>query len=390
VFRFTRKRGTIKSMHIQRHIKRDIEEKLLTQQKIIVVLGPRQVGKTTLLKEIIAHSKLKTLEVNGDQTPHVDILKSRDLRQLKQFIAGYDCLFIDEAQRVPDIGINLKILHDNLPQLKIIVTGSSVLDLSGQIKEPLTGRTWTYNLYPISILELSKQLTPFELNDSLTDLMLFGSYPELFKIENKDNKITYLEELSSAYLYKDILSIANIKNPDKLKQLLILLAHQIGGEVSYSELGRKLEVSKETVQHYIGLLEKAFVIFSIRGFNRNLRKEVSKMPKIYFYDLGIRNILIGQLQPLNVRTDVGALWENFCISERIKRNSYLREYGNSYFWRTYTGAELDYIEEKDGLLNGYEFKYKKEVKSAPKTWVTEYQNSTFSGVNTHNYLEFLT
>jgi len=241
---------------------------------------------------------------------------------MKLLVDGYDLLFIDEAQRVPDVGINLKILHDGLPNLKIIVTGSSSFELANQTKEPLTGRTRTYTLYPIATTELRAQYNSFELRQLLDHQLVFGAYPELFSLPNQRDKAAYLQELSASYLYRDILSLANLRYPDKLRKLLQLLAFRVGSEVSLNELSNTLQISRDTVATYIDLLEKTFVIFRLSGFSRNLRKEIVKMDKIYFYDLGIRNVLINNLNPINLCNDMGALWENFLVVERFKRNAY--------------------------------------------------------------------
>lgn len=308
---------------------------------------------------------------------------------MKLLVEGYDLLFIDEAQRIPDVGLNLKILHDGLPDLKIVVTGSSSFELANRTKEPLTGRTWTYTLFPISTGELRQLYNPFELRQLLVQQLVFGSYPEVFGLPNQQEKIGYLNELSASYLYRDVLEMANIRYADKLRKLLQLLAFQVGSEVSLSELGNALQLSKDTVATYLDLLEKAFVIIRLSGFSRNLRKEVVKMDKIYFYDLGIRNALINNFNSLDLRDDVGALWENFLVIERLKRNAYTGHYANSYFWRTYTGAELDYVEEANGQLLGYEFKFKQTARRAPTTWLETYPEAVFASINMDNYLDFV-
>jgi len=321
---------------------------------------------------------------------YIDVLSSRDSQAMKMLVAGYDLLFIDEAQRIPDVGINLKILHDHFPKLKIIATGSSSFDLANKIQEPLTGRTWTYNLMPISFYELAKLYNPFTLNDRLEEFLVYGSYPELFSIDNGQDKYLYLKQLTTSYLYKDVLEISSIKHSAKIHDLLRLLAFQVGSQVSMLELGRSLHMGKETVESYIDLLEKSFVLFRLSGFSRNLRKEVTKMDKIYFYDLGIRNSIIENLNPLRYRDDYGKLWENFLIIERKKYQSYTFQMSSSYFWRTYTGAELDYVEETSGNLYGYEFKYGKKVKKVPKGWQDTYPKALFKCINQQNYLDFIT
>jgi len=376
-------------MKIVRALSKTIIEKLHDSPKGIVIYGARQVGKTTLVNNLLKQLKLKTLVVNGDQSKYTDILSSRDLNKIKELVAGYELLFVDEAQRIPEIGVNLKIIRDELPDLKLVVTGSSSLDLASSISEPLTGRVWTYKLYPISIMELSEFNNDFELKSQVEDRLIYGSYPEIFGTEGAQNKREYLQVLSDAYLYKDMLELSGLRNTSKIRDLLKLLAFQIGNEVSLTELGATLEMSKDTVAKYIDYLEKSFIVFRLSGFNRNLRKEVGKMDKIFFYDLGVRNILIDNMKPLKDRSDVGELWENFLMIERMKRNAYLGINPGTYFWRTYTGAELDYIEEGEGQLSGYEFKYQKTNVRVPKSWQDTYEGAHFSVINSENWLEFV-
>ena len=374
--------------HINRALFQPIKDKILASSKIVVLYGPRQVGKTTLVRRILQEVPLKKLLINADQQQYVDVLSRRDLERMKLLVEGYELLFIDEAQRIPDIGINLKLLHDSLPNLKIVATGSSSFDLANQVKEPLTGRTWTYTLFPIALRELTDQHNSFELQQKLSEYLVYGTYPEVFSLANRKEKISYLNELCSAYLYKDILEISSIRYASKINDLLRLLAFQVGSEVSLSELGSSLSMSKETVISYLDLLEQSFIIFRLSGFSRNLRKEVTKMDKIYFYDLGIRNTIINQLNPVEQRNDVGALWENMMIVERKKQLSYQAVYAGTYFWRTYTGAELDYVEERDGKLHGYEFKYGSRKPKAPSSWLTNYANASYNYVNQENFHSF--
>ena len=269
---------------IPRLVASSIRQRLIESNKIVILYGPRQVGKTTLIRELVSKLPYKSLMVNADELLYQTVLSARNLTQMRLLVEGYELLFIDEAQRIPDVGINLKILHDGLPNLKIVVTGSSSFELANRTKEALTGRTWTYELFPISLGELHGQQNAFALTQRLDELLRFGSYPDTLQLPNATDKIRYLRELSSAYLYKDILEMASIRHADKLRKLLQLLAFQVGSEVSPSELGTTLGMSKDTVNTYIDLLEKAFVVFRLSGFSRNLRKEVSKMDKIYFYD----------------------------------------------------------------------------------------------------------
>lgn len=374
---------------IQRFLLTELLEKLNHSSKIILIYGARQVGKTTLVKQLLSQLPYKSLSINADEEKYNDVFSSRDLTKMRMLTAGYELLFIDEAQRIPDIGINLKILHDALPELKIIATGSSSFELANRTQEPLTGRTWTFSLFPISFSELRQQHNLFELNHELETFLRFGAYPDVFSLPNQADKVQFLTQLTRSYLYKDILELSTIKHPDKIKKLLQLLAFQAGSEVSLNELGNTLQMSKETVTSYIDLLEKAFVVFRLSGFSRNLRKEVVKMDKIYFYDLGVRNALVNNFNTLDFRTDAGQLWENFLVAERLKNNAYQRRFVNSYFWRTYTGAELDYIEESDGQLAGFEFKFSEKIGKPPQSWLETYPASSFKCINRANYWEFI-
>lgn len=369
------------------HLKTELAE----VKKITVLYGARQVGKTTLVRELLGVQKGKILEINADERPYWDVLSSRDFSKLSALVEGYDILFIDEAQRIPDIGINLKILHDRIPELKIIVTGSSSLDLANRIKEPLTGRTWTYTLYPISLTEWREYTgaNTFEIQTALPAFLRFGMYPEIFSMETPAKKERYLNEIMGSYLYKDVLALSNIKFPEKLNQLLRLLALQIGGEVSIQELSNSLQIHRDAVLNYLDLLEKTFIIFRLSGYSRNLRKEVTKMNKVYFHDLGVRNAIIGNFNELTNRNDTGQLWENFLIAERIKRNAYRPLFANYYFWRTYNNSELDLVEETGGQLMGYEFKWGKKKGSPPKPWLEAYPNASYQCFNRDNFMEFL-
>jgi predicted AAA+ superfamily ATPase len=377
-------------MKIQRLIKEKIIKNIRETNKISIIYGPRQVGKTTLSKEIINDLKLKTLSINADQSKYIDILSSRDFAKMSSLVAGYELLFIDEAQRVPNIGINLKILHDEMPDLKIIATGSSSFDLANKISEPLTGRVWSYNLFPLAFCELKNIYSDFELKELLESSLIYGAYPEIFLAKNFQSKAEQLYEISRSYLYKDILDLQDIRKSGKINDLLKLLAFQVGSEVSLNELADKLDISRETVERYIDLLEKTFIIFRLKGFSRNLRKEVTKMNKIFFYDLGIRNAVIDNFKPLQDRDDVGVLWENFLIIERMKLLSYSRIESAHYFWRTHTGAELDYIEEIGGKLLAYEIKWGKKSPSVSNSWLETYPDSEYKVINRDNFLEFVT
>jgi len=375
-------------MKVKRDLKQSILEEIKTGKKIILLFGARQTGKTTLCNEIFDMLPSKTLRISTDELKYHDILSSRNLNKLKLLFDSYDYALIDEAQRVPDIGINLKLLHDNLAGLKLLVTGSSSFELTNQAKEPLTGRTITKMLYPIALSELKNDLPVFEIQNNIEEYMTFGLYPEVFQHNNTHDKEKYLRELVSSYLYRDILELSSIRNSSKILDLLKLLAFQIGSEVSLAEVSKKLGLKQETVDHYITLLEQSFIAFRLGGFSRNLRKEISKRSKIYFWDLGVRNMLINNFSSFSFRNDIGAMWENFMVSERMKYLSYNKIYASSYFWRTYTGAELDYVEEQSGILTAFEIKYKKRRKSPPKAWIDNYGNN-YHNVTIENFREFV-
>jgi hypothetical protein len=376
-------------MQIPRVLTNAVVEKLTNTQKGVIIYGARQVGKTTLATTVIEKMGLRALTINGDQNRFIDIISSRDLMRIQSLVSGYELLFIDEAQRIPEIGINLKIILDNIPTLKVLVTGSSSLDLASKISEPLTGRVWNYQLFPVSFFELRALHNRVELDETLPERLVFGSYPELITMINERDKKEYLQNLSDAYLYRELIEFGEIKNSSKIRDLLKLLAFQIGSEVSLTEVGRQLGMGKDTVDRYVDLLEKSFVIFRLKGFSRNLRKEITKMDKIFFYDLGIRNVLIDNLKDLPNRDDLGKLWENFLLVERMKFMKYSGRLYSPYFWRTYTGAELDYIEERAGTLSGFEFKFQAKGNRIPATFSATYPDSRFEEISRANYLDFI-
>lgn len=371
-----------------RQLHKPLLNDLLNSNKVIVLYGPRQAGKTTLSKAVVDETGLKSLMINADQLKYIDVLSSRDLAKLKSLVSGYELLFIDEGQRIPDIGINLKILHDEIPELKLLVTGSSSFLLSDKVSEALTGRKKVYTLLPISTSEMAEQFNPFELNDQLHNRLVFGSYPEILTLNNNADKAELLHEITTSYLYKDIIELESIRFPMKIRDLLKLLAHQIGSQVSLNELCTTIGLNRETVERYLFLLEQSFIIFRLPAFSRNARNEISKSQKFYFYDTGIRNCLIDNLKSIDNRSDTGSLWENFVIAERIKRQHNLRKTSKFYFWRTYNGTEIDLIEEIDGTPYPYEIKWNKPRTSAPKAWAEAY-GDTFKCVTLDNYLEFV-
>ena len=374
---------------ITRLLQPRISQQLQDGGKVVVIYGARQVGKTTLVQRVLADLPYRTLAINADEVRYAETLSSRDLRRLRDLVAGYDLLFLDEAQRIPEIGVNLKLLVDHLPDLRVVVTGSSSLDLASRIQEPLTGRAWVHTLYPIAVSELARHFNPFELDELLEDRLVMGSYPEVFTIQRTADRWEYLQNLAASYLFKDVLEIGGVRHSQKLRNLLRLLAYQVGSEVSYTELGGQLQMSKDTVASYIDLLEQSFVIFRLGGFSRNLRKEVTRQDKIYFWDLGVRNVVIGNLRPLAERNDVGALWENFVIAERLKRLRYSQTPANLYFWRTYTGAEIDIVEERGGELHTYECKWGTSRGRLPASFIDAYPGASHAVISRQHYQEYL-
>jgi uncharacterized protein len=373
-------------MYIKRIIQNSITKSLF-KGKVIIIYGARQVGKTTLVKEIMADSDKESLYLNCDEPDVRAALTNKSSTELKSFIGNTPLIVIDEAQRVLNIGLTLKLLIDNFPDSQIIAAGSSSFELSNKIKEPLTGRKLEFCLYPLSIKELTQLYNEIEINRLLAERMVFGMYPGV--IFAPDNKEQILRELATSYSYKDVLAFQDMRKPEILERLLQALALQIGNEVSYLELAQLLGVSKETVENYIDILEKAYIIFKVGPFSRNLRNELKRKRKIYFYDLGLRNALINNLNPLELRQDVGALWENFLVLERMKHNNNLANFANVYFWRTMAGQELDYIEDIAGQLFAYEFKWSKNKFNAPKDFLKAYPGSTIKLINRDNYFDFL-
>ena len=359
----------------------------LYKGKVVVIFGARRVGKTTLTKQILSEEEKSGKKIaffNGEDLRVSSQLETSDPSILKNVIGDVDIAAIDEAQHIKNIGLVLKILNDTYPNLQIIATGSSSFDLSNKTGEPPVGRAKYFKLYPLALKETADDYVTQYAN--IDQMLIFGGYPSVVG-KCRDEMIEELNEIVSGYLYKDILALDSIKHSDKLVKLLQLLALQIGNEVSYNELGTNLGMDRATVEKYIDLLEKCFVIFRLRPLSRNLRKEISKSCKIYFLDLGMRNCLIQNFNNLDLRTDVGALWENFCIVERMKKNSFVGHYSNNYFWRTYKQQEIDYIEEYDGLLHAYEFKYSAKVKvKIPDPFLENY-SAKFEIINQENFME---
>jgi len=364
-------------------------ENFLRKGKVNLLYGPRRVGKTALIKQLLGKKRSSVFMGEGDDIQLRNILASNDKNKLMMAFAEYKYIFIDEAQRIPDIGWGLKILIDNLPNTTIIASGSSSFRLSNMVGAPLTGRSVTNMLYPMSITEMKKQLGGMHIIQNLESYLIYGMYPEALTAKNKIEKVRYINELRNSYLLKDILELENIRNSDKLFDLLRMLAYQIGDEVSLNELGNALQLSKNTVARYIDLLEKAFIIKKIGGFSRNLRKEIVKTSRYYFYDNGIRNSIINNFNPIEHRNDIGMLWENFMVMERLKKQEYENINSNNYFWRTYDKKEVDFVEERDGKLYGYEFKWNPKKIKIQQVWLDTYENASFEVVNRDNFMEYV-
>lgn len=357
--------------------------------KVVVLYGARRTGKTTLLKAYLKSEQTPYLFVSGEDIAVQNYLASCSVEKLKAFLGKNQLLVVDEAQQVPDIGVNLKLIVDHIPGIKVIATGSSAFDLARNIGEPLTGRKTTLKLYPLAQLEISRIEQRYQTDSNLENRLIYGSYPEVVVTTDNQTREQYLKEIIAAYLYKDILELDGIRHSDKISRLLQLIAFQIGKEVSYTELSGALGMSKNTVERYLDLLEKAFVLQKLSGFSRNLRSEITKNCRYYFLDTGIRNALINNFNPLQLRNDVGQLWENYLVMERLKMQAYFRKTSNNYFWRTYRQQELDFVEEREGHLFGYEFKWGKGRVKPPTEWQTAYPEARFNQINQENYLAFI-
>jgi predicted AAA+ superfamily ATPase len=357
----------------------------------LVIYGPRRVGKTTLLNRFLNQTSLRYKLDSGDNLRTQILFESRDFDSLFAFVEGYDLLAIDEAQRIPRIGDALKILRDHRPELTIIVTGSSSFDLSQAVGEPLTGRKHQITLYPLAQMELLSQKNKYELREGLKDFLVYGSYPDVVTAKTLQMKKEVLDEIVDSYLLKDVFALERLRGTRVILDLLKLVSFQVGQEVSLNELAMQVKLDVKTVGRYLDILEKAFVIKSVGGFSRNLRSEVTKKQKIYFLDNGVRNAVISQYQSLADRSDVGALWENFVFAERLKKKSYLALHGPTYFWRTYSQQEIDFIEEHDGKIDATEAKWSPTSKAvAPKEWRQAYPDASFEIIHPGNYLDFVT
>lgn len=371
---------------------RNISEHILNKlqpNKVVIVFGARRVGKTILVKQILEKINEPVLMLNGEDITVHDKLAIRSIENYRQLLGSYKLLYIDEAQKIPEIGLKLKLMIDEIKGLKIIVSGSSSFDIHKDAGEPLTGRKYTFNLYTLSENEYNQVENNVIKADKIRERLIFGNYPELLQLPDKKDKIDYLNEMVSSYLLKDILAYENIKNSHKIFNLLRMIAFQIGAEVSLQELGNHLGISKNTVEKYLDLLSQVFILHKVEGFSRNLRKEITKNSRWYFLDNGIMNAVVANFNPLESRNDIGILWENYMISERLKYQEYNRISSNNYFWRTYEQQEIDWVEEREGALFGYEFKWKESKVKVPTQWKRAYPNATYELIHIDNFGKWL-
>jgi predicted AAA+ superfamily ATPase len=361
----------------------------LKSNKVIVLSGARRVGKTHLLNEIQRQFSGKSLFMNGEDLDSITILTDRRVAAFRRWVTDVELLIIDEAQVVPEIGKTLKLLIDSFPALTIIASGSSAFELSNRTGEPLVGRQISYQLFPLAQMELSEQESYLETKQQLENRLVYGSYPDVLKMTAEEDKKDYLKEMVNAYLLKDILMFEQVKYSHKMLQLLQLIAYQTGQEVSYEELSKSLQIDRNTVERYLDLFSKVFIIFRIGGFSKNLRKEVTKSSKWFFFDNGIRNALINNFLPPAQRQDTGLIWENYLAAERMKYNSYSRKDPFVYFWRTYDQQELDWLEVRNDLLSGYEFKWNDSKVKFPKAFVEAYPDAKTNWINRDNFIDFV-
>lgn len=372
---------------IERSVLKNIKTELF-KGKVILIMGPRQVGKSTLSEQLITTSAVPFLRFNGDDADVRTLFQSMNEVKLRRIFENYKLILIDEAQRIENIGLTLKIAADQLKDVQVIATGSSAFELASEINEPLTGRKWEHLLLPFSFQEMVNKSGFLNESRMLATRLVYGYYPEV--VNNPGNEKKILSALSDSYLYKDLLSHQKLKKPVILQNLLKALALQLGNEVSYNELAQTIGADKETVERYLELLEKTFVIYRLNAFSRNVRNELKKTRKIYFYDNGIRNAILGNYTPIELRQDIGALWENFLLAERLKKLNYNNFYGFQYFWRTTQQQEIDYIEEIDGQLKAFEFKWNTKGKhKIPKTFINAYPEAEIQIITPENFTEFI-
>ena len=376
-------------MNINRVIEKTLIERLIPN-KVNLIFGTRRVGKTFMLKKILSTVDFQTLFLQGEDADTQRLLSERSIANYKRVLQNIELLVIDEAQAIPEIGKILKLIIDNIEGIRVIVTGSSAFDLANLSGEPLTGRAFFHELYPISQHELMEKENALQTSQNLEDRLIYGGYPELWNLPFGVTKAEYLKELLNTYLLKDIIAFEGIRNSSKIRDLLRLIAFQMGKEVSLEELSKQLQVSRNTVEKYLDLCSKVFVLKKIEAFSGNLRKEISKSSRWYFWDLGVRNALINDFRPLALRNDKGELWENYLISERLKFLKYNRSLAETYFWRTYDQQEIDWLEHENGQISAYEFKWKDVNVKIPKAFSTTYPEAPFSVINQDNYLPFIT
>lgn len=376
-------------MYIQRQIE-PLVQKNLFKGDIVIIYGARQVGKTTLVENIVKNNlNLNPKYLNCDEGDIQRMLTEADTSSaLKNIFGSSRLVVIDEAQRVRNIGLKLKLLVDNFPETQIIATGSSSFELSNEIKEPLTGRSREFWLYQLSAKEMFNSGDLLKFDRELENLLIYGSYPAVFFAHSYEERKIELGKIASNYLYKDILKFQNLKDSEIARKLLEALALQLGNEVSYNELGSLVGISKQTAENYIDLFEKAFILFKVTPYSRNLRKEISKLRKIYFYDLGIRNFIVDSLKPLTLRNDVGALWENFVVAEKKKESNFIGNTNKLYFWRTYDGQEVDLLVEKDGIMEAFEIKWSKDKFRIPKAFLDNYPEIKVDLINRENFFGY--
>jgi predicted AAA+ superfamily ATPase len=371
---------------INRHL--NIEENL-QKGKVLIIYGPRQIGKTSLIENFKNSTTLKTLNTTGENIRIRTIFENGDLEEILAFVEGYELLIIDEAQTINNIGFALKLLTDHHKELAIIATGSSSFELANQVGEPLVGRKRTLEMFPISMLELMNIYNNYELKEKLEELLIYGFYPDVITARTTARKQSVATEIATSYLFKDVLQLDNILSSSKISQIVRLLAFQVGSEVSLNEISTKVGLDVKTVSKYLDILEKSFILKSLGGYSGNLRDEVTQKRKYYFYDTGIRNALVANFNPIELRNDIGALWENFLVMERFKRNAYQEIYANYFFWRTYQSGEIDFIEEREGKLFAYEFKWGNKSAKFPKKFTSTYANSQTEVINRENFLDFV-
>ena len=366
-------------------------EKKVRPNKILILLGARRVGKTKLIHDYLKTiPKEKYLTLNGEDVNDAGLLQERSVANYKRLLEGIEILAIDEAQHIPEIRLILKLIVDSIDGIKVIATGSSMFDMNNNLGEPLVGRKSTLYLFPLTQMEFSQFENHKQTTENLELRLLFGGYPELEQYTDWEEKEEYLREIINSYLLKDILIYEGIKSSAKIYDLLKMIAFQVGKEVSLQELGNQLQISKNTVERYLDLLSKVFVLYKLNGFNRNLRKEITKSSRWYFYDNGIRNALIQNFNRLNMRNDTGELWENYLAAERIKKQNYQKLKSENYFWRTYDQQELDWVEVKNDSLAGFEFKWNEDRKAKiPAAFAKAYPEASFEVINRKNYLDFI-